>query len=221
MDYNRDSYTSEYIYDYKFLSRFNILLLVFHMLFLFLFFYAEYYILAIVNVFSVTYYIFFLRYTKNNLKVYARFTFIEVIIHATAVVLLMGWGYGFQNYFFALVPIFYFISHFGDGHKEDSKTSFYNSVLIGVLLIILKGITYYVEPLYILKNDWVRFLISQMNIVIAVAFIIYFVKEYQMVVQTNEKIIRDIAQTDQLTRVYNRYYMTKIINKSLSEDSIM
>lgn len=209
------NYKTKQTFDIEFLKKFNFLLLLLHICFMVIFFLVNYTILGFVNIFSVLYYLFFLKYSKNY-RTFVYYTIVEVVIHACAVAVLMGWDYGFQYYLFALVPIFFYISHFGEESLAKRRNPLYQSLFLGVVCILLRTITYVVEPIYFSSAAWVVIVIVDFNIIVSVSFLIYFVREYRNVVKKHESIIRSIAQTDQLTKLNNRNKISEIIDDILS-----
>lgn len=212
-------YKTKQTFDVDFLKKLNSLLLVLHICFMIIFFLAKYTILGCVNILSVLYYLFYLKYS-NNYRIYVYYTIVEVVLHASAVALLMGWDYGFQYYLFALVPIFFYVSHFGKESSAKRMNPMYQSLLLGIMGIVLKTLTHFIKPIYVTNSPWLVLIIVNFNIIVSVSFLIFFVREYRNVVKKHESIIRSIAQTDQLTQLNNRNKITEIIDEDLSDNGM-
>ena len=177
-------------------------------------------IMAIFNVFSVTFYFSTLllvrRVKEKSVLLYA--TFIEIIIHATIATLCVGWESDFGMFLLMIIPIAFLMP---DKNKK-------NSFIIMTVSILLYGILGFMSlspdsSLYNFEKNSYHTIFYVINIFSDSSILIYFTAIYTIInryteckLRVQNEQLKILASTDPLTQLCNRREM----NKKLAEVSL-
>lgn len=191
--------------------------LLLHGLFLVLFFWLnirELYLFNILSLaaFSLAFYL--NRNSQHNLALWL--AYLEVILHATLAIWLLGWNSGFYYYMLAIGPMLFI----NPGRPLPEKLLL--SAVPVILLIILYSQSLRSFPLYYLDLDIINMLHIS-NLVATVALVAYLAHYYSKGVNDSEQQLQklteayeELATYDSLTRLLNRHAMTQAIEDEVS-----
>jgi len=172
--------------------------IVAHLLFIPLFYQLNLPELAVINVFSVQFWVAGFLLNRAALHVEAFIVVaIESMIHAILATYYLGWDAGFHYYFFSTV-LFIFINH-----RQNTQVMIFEALLVFGAYIVLYLFTHR-ETFLVVAPDYILNTLNYMNIFINFsAFGIqgYFFRTAS--IQAEKKMER-LATTDPLTKLFNR-----------------
>ena len=149
----------------------------------------------------------------DNKEEFTNLTLMELWLFLICAVLFIGWGYGFQQYIFCILCVFFLPFYL----PENQKKKRYHKVGTGLLLIITYLILYYLCNFTNL-NIGIGGSVYKMKIVYVVNFLItaigimtFSVFSTAVNFDDRKKLTRR-ADYDQLTKLYNRYAVNQVLN---------
>ena len=162
-----------------------------------LFFWLDYTVLAIFNIFASLAWITGKLANRNGKHATATILlFSETVLHTIIAVYYLGWGSGFQYYLVAGVPFSLFLP------KLRPQTMFTLSALLCVLFIFLFTITN--GKTYAFKYPDLLSIMNYANIVIAFSALSINSYYFRLASILSEKTMERLANADQLTGLLNR-----------------
>ena len=194
-----------------------------HVLYLFLFANNGIRVMAILNIFSVAFYLLMIaliRKVRDRVNlVYA--SVIEIIIHATVATHCVGWKPDFGMFLLMIIPLAFLIPN------KNTRIPF----LIMFISLAIYGAQRYIysgpeDTLYNIEQDKIATVLYFINFIIGVFVLIYVTIIYSILNQyTNSKLrvqaerLRLLASVDPLTKLNNRRSMNEILKQN-STDSL-
>lgn len=182
----------------------NILFLFWHAVLLALCAYKHIWILAGFNIFSVLVYIYtMIALKKQRPHGVIRLMYVELLFHMIISVICVGWGCGFQEYAFGILPIVIF----GDYIENDSRLRLRSyamaaSVIVFYLLLGIWTSTH--APLYTFATEQGTRLFGIINGTMTVAAVSVYYLLFTYIVFSFERGLIHDASYDSLTGLANR-----------------
>lgn len=170
--------------------------------------------LATANIFSVCIYIFALKLVfdaEANAKIAIAIFQVEVLLHASTCIVVLGWGYGFELLFLVSTVTMFFSSF---SYKHTSYGIIALQILISSLLfVLLDGKP--IRPYDVWRDVLFVFNISMVT---AFAIIVSYLLELSntfifLNILSQKESIKTIVNHDPLTGLLNRASMQAIIEK--------
>lgn len=193
--------------------RFNIVLLVLHMGFLGMFLAIGADLMVYINIGSIVFYILNTFLCKKTTAVATFLMYYEIILHMACATVSLGWAFGFEFYFFALIPGTFFIAYIGNEANRNFGHPLVYSAISMALFVVAKFYTLNFEPIYDIQRESFKTALYIINSVASFSIIgaslLVFTK---MINQTENSLLMD-AKTDSLTELFNR----RGIDQKLSE----
>ena len=195
-----------------------------HIFFLVFFIVIQQYFLAVFNVFSISLYVLgsFISVPKNseNIKFgWILAFYIEIMLHATLVSLVLGWGASFHLYATAVLPVAAYLLFLTCPLKKFIITM---AVMVLVAAALMGGTMWYLnyyDSFALVSERFIR-LIAYLNAVFASAIIFAFTLLFVLEVATMlnkldnaNKSLEFIATHDALTGLYNRHSLKKLFRE--------
>ncbi len=191
--------------------------LLLHALFLILFFWLnirELYLFNILSLAAFSLALYLNRNSQHNLALWL--AYLEVILHASLAIWLLGWNSGFYYYMFAIGPMLFI----NPGRPLLEKLLL--SAVPVILLIVLYSQSLREFPLYYLNLDIIH-LLHIGNLVATVALVAYLAHYYAKGVNDSQRQLQKLTEAyeqlatyDSLTRLLNRHAMTQAIEDEVS-----
>lgn len=189
-----------------------------HFVWMLLFFYQQIILLGILNIISSVIYIgTYHMIAKGQLLKAVAIIYTEVLIHSIAALLCLGFHGGFELYILVFIPfMFFFAFIYGNGNRRYSVCG----ILAGIVYIILKAMTFFMEPRYTFINETLEFGTMVFNCVtsILILFGITFltckeINHVRYVLEEKNKELTFLSRYDPLTNLLNRRSMEEIIDE--------
>ncbi|MBQ2100043.1 MAG: GGDEF domain-containing protein [Lachnospiraceae bacterium] len=148
---------------------------------------------------------YFLVY-KNYLQAYVRMVYMWITIYMCLTTLFLGYAYGFHLYCFSMIPVLFITKYFAYRLGNKSLGAFRVSFVIAGLYLLCTGYVALFGPIYD-RNQKYAAIFWILNALIVFGFLIFY-SHYMinMVIESQQRLI-EMAQVDQLTKLYNRHYM--------------
>ena len=162
-------------------------------------------------------YLYYLLENENYID-FSNLLLMKLWLFLICAVLLIGWGYGFQQYIFCIMCIFFLPIYL----PENEKRKRYHMIEIGLLLILTYIILFYLcnyTKLVIGVEYSVNFMnfINVINSIITAAGIMSFsIFSTAINFDVRNKLTRR-ADYDELTKLYNRYAINQIIDNYINK----
>ena len=182
------------------------------------FYYFNNKIMFIINIVCllVNFFIYFLL-EKNKRRIALTILLTELYVYLVCATLMMGWNYGFQQYIFGMLCIFFLTFYLPDVTPKRIRIS----LLVGVLFVI----TYFALG-YICNNvDMFKGLenissftskIYGLNSFVSMSAVGSFCYLSSIINAEDNKKLKRKADYDSLTQIYNRYGLNQIIDQMVS-----
>ena len=148
---------------------------------------------------------------KERLDAYVWMVYLWLTFYMGISTVFLGYAYGFHLYCFSMIPVMFVTEYLSirinrEGEKQKSLKARPVSLFIALFYLICTGYVAYFGPIYVREQSYAAlFWIS--NALIVFGFLIFYTDYMlRMVVQSEDKL-RDMAQVDRLTGLYNRHYV--------------
>ena len=191
----------------------NTMLLCSHIYLIIMFEVLQIRFMVAVNVLSLLVYMINYYWIGRNLHVFFGNAYAEILLHMILAYLSVGWNGGFQIYAFALILTIYYCDYLGQKIKKPSLYPRTISIIVAMLYVALYFISYYIKPLYDLKNEQAAKLFFTVNAFFVLAYMIFFMENYKKIVTGTEQQLKEAARLDELTRMENRRSMQERFDK--------
>lgn len=194
-----------------------------HIIFIVLFIIKDVMFLAIFNVFSFILYLFLiLYYSKINLVKTTILIFIEVFLHSTLCIYLVGLKSGFYVYPLCLIPIVYYVS------INIVKKELYGHIVVILCILNYKFAKYFlgslVYPKYMSNILDIQTKLYVFNLFCASSLFIFltyaFLKEMNDIqenLQSANEMLKNIVNIDPLTNISNRRSIDEKLKETIEE----
>ena len=200
----------------------NTMFLLFHILFLILYYYMDIMFMVGVNMVSIFLYtISFWLCEGKHTKYFAIIVVGEIWAHMLLSVISVGWEYGFQNYCFGAVAVIMFADFYTSKKYRIRIRAMLASVLYIVTYPVLRIWTYFNEPIYQVDYPIMERCFFIGNSTATLLFIAFFVIFYASTVFRLERELKDIAEHDALTGLLNRGYVRNVLEGTLEERKVL
>lgn len=194
-------------------------LLCIHISLLLMFLMFEAYIMVGVNVLSIAAYIYAIKLLQQQrVRTYLYLIYLEVSIHMMLAIIMMGWDWGFQVHYFVLAPISFLCEYSAQNMKEKTRPIIV-SLATAILFVSLRFYTHEFAPIYQVENKTMINLVYINNTFIAFGFLIVYMNYYTKFIGRLENRLRNIAEYDELTGLYNRNHMKHIIDTVINVET--
>jgi len=144
---------------------------------------------------------------KELLHVYVWMVYLWLTLYMGVTTIFLGYGYGFHLYCFSMIPVMYVTEYMAYKLERRSLRALHVSFGIGVFYLICTGYVAYFGPIYERDQKLAAFF-WMFNAVIVFGFLIFYTNYLIKMIISSEEKLREMAQVDRLTQLYNRHYVT-------------
>ena len=144
---------------------------------------------------------------KEKLHVYVWMVYVWLTLYMGITTLFLGYGYGFHLYCFSMIPITFVTEYVAYKLERRSLRALHFSICIGLFYLICTGYVAYFGPIY-QRDQAMAAIFWITNALIVFGFLIFYVNYLIKMVISSEEKLREMAQVDRLTKLYNRHYLT-------------
>ncbi|MCR5406223.1 MAG: GGDEF domain-containing protein [Lachnospiraceae bacterium] len=170
-----------------------------------------YFSIPTVVVFLVGYYLI----AKELLHIYVWMVYIWITLYMSIATVCLGYTYGFHLYCFSMIPIMFVTEYMAYKLKRRSLRALYVSFCIEIVYLICTGYVAVVGPVYFRDRELAA-LFWIFNVIIVFGFLIFYINYLIKMVISSEEKLREMAQVDRLTKLYNRHYMISRLDEASS-----
>lgn len=190
----------------------NIVLLLCHIYFVVLFKFYEADILFWFNCGSVLIYLLsFELLRRKKAWTYIYLVFLEIYAFMIVSIICLGWEFGFQHYCVAFIASICFSDFYMNGSRRVNRVSLLAGAFNAVLYVALRFWTKNHLYIYEIDNSLVKDGMYIMNTLLGFAFLIMYLSIYSKTVDKLEGELRQMAERDTLTGLYNRRKMMDLL----------
>ena len=159
----------------------------------------------------------FFTLEKENTLLFSRIMFLEMYTYFVLAVLLMGWDYGFQQYFFAIVCSFFLPFYLPEGKVRNSTYQRIVGIIFVSTFFILQGIVRHYNLWSVVEtNMLIKHLTYSFNSLVSMFGIVLFSVFSSRIALESKRRLSRRADFDELTGIYNRYSLNTIINSHIN-----
>lgn len=194
---------------------------VIHFIFMIIFFIMGVPVVGMYNTAIVVLYVYLSR-VVSNIKLLGRLFYItlaEVVIHSCLSTLYVGWNFGFMFYLISLIPVSFYLAFSIRAMKRKLVYPFVASAVVFVAYIVMRGVTYTIEPLAGKMKLAPEIFLYYMNLIIGLGITFLFsalfaveVNSMQLKMESEQERLEDEASYDPLTHFLNRRSMDERLN---------
>ena len=153
---------------------------------------------------------------KKKLKEYVHFTFYELYVFMVVSIVFLGWDLGFQHYCISFTIAIFFCDFYLNKNYSINKRSIAMGIFNMCLYVGLRIWTFFFPHVYIIENPAIETSIFIVNSILTFFFIIMYMFIYSTTVNKLENDLRNIAEKDALTGLYNRRKMMQMLKDSIA-----
>lgn len=157
----------------------------------------------------------FINLKKRELKRYVHLLFYELYAFMTISILFLGWEYGFQHYCISFTVAVFFCDFYLNKNKSVSKKPIAMGLFNMMLYLGLRIWTYFFPHIYTFGSRSPEKGIFIANSVLTFFFVLLYMYIYSSTVNKLENELRQRAERDHLTGLYNRRKMKQLLNDTL------
>lgn len=194
---------------------------IIHFIFMIIFYIIGVTFMGIYNTAIVILYAYLSRIV-SNIKLWGRLYYTmlaEVVIHSCLSTLFVGWHFGFMFYLVALIPVSFYLAFSIKSLKRKLVYPFVTSGIVFVAYMVIRGITYAIEPLAGTMRLTPEIFLYYMNLIIGLGATFLFsalfaieVNSMQLKMESEQERLEDEASYDPLTHFLNRRSMDERLN---------
>lgn len=183
----------------------------------------------IFNIFSVLTYVFCFWLMHGDREYYLAIFFIayiEIILHSFAASICVGWQFGFAQYIIAIVPVGFYTCYRLEIKRHRFTIATLAAVFAAVSFLFCKFLSFFWEPVVVLDNVVLEFVLYVFNSLCAFTFLIIFslIFIFEIRLSSNQlkhqnAILDKLASTDPLTGLYNRRSMDIFLSQAVETES--
>ena len=183
----------------------------------------------IFNIFSVLTYVFCFWLMHGDREYYLVIFFIayiEIILHSFAASICVGWQFGFAQYIIAIVPVGFYTCYRLEIKRHRFTIATLAAVFAAVSFLFCKFLSFFWEPVVVLDNVVLEFVLYVFNSLCAFTFLIIFslIFIFEIRLSSNQlkhqnAILDKLASTDPLTGLYNRRSMDIFLSQAVETES--
>lgn len=170
-----------------------------------------YFSIPTVVVYLVGYYLI----AKELLHIYVWLVYIWITLYMSMATVCLGYSYGFHLYCFSMIPVMYATEYMAYKLERRSLRALYVSFGIEAVYLICTGYVSVVGPIYERDQELAAFFWI-FNAIIVFGFLIFYINYLIKMVISSEEKLREMAQVDRLTKLYNRHYMINRLDEASS-----
>lgn len=180
------------------------MLLCMHIIYFLFFLYIKAYIMVYVNIFSIATYIgCAMLNARGKVELTFEASYVEVWIHMLLATCCMGWEFGYQSYFFPLmVPVLFIL--YANNQRKTKMICFMLNIICIAVFAMAKVYTDSFGVVYGGYSDMLMATVYMINAVCAFSLIMIYVWIFMEIVLKTEDSLKDTADYDGLTGIYNR-----------------
>ncbi len=161
----------------------------------------------------------FICLKKRALKGYVHLMFYELYAFMIASILFLGWELGFQHYCISFTVAIFFCDFYLNKKEVVSKKPIAMGIFNMLLYLSLRIWTYFFPHIYTFGNRALEKGIFIANSVLTFFFVLLYMYIYSTTVNKLENELRQRAERDHLTGLYNRRKMKQILKTVITPDS--
>lgn len=173
-----------------------------------------YFSIPTVVVYLVGYYLI----AKELLHVYVWLVYLWITLYMSITTVCLGYAYGFHLYCFSMIPVMYATEYMAYKLERRSLRALYVSFGIEVVYLICTGYVAVAGPIYERDQELAAFFWI-FNALIVFGFLIFYINYLIKMIISSEEKLREMAQVDRLTKLYNRHYMISRLEEASSNKS--
>ena len=184
-----------------------------HFIFMVIFYIMGVTVMGVYNTATVIMYVYLSR-VVSNIKLWGRLFYTmlaEVVIHSCLSTLFVGWDFGFMFYLVSLIPVSFYLTFSITALKRKLVYPFVTSGIVFAAYMIMRGITYGIEPLAGKMLFVPEVFLYYMNLIIGLGTTFLFsalfaveVNSMQLKMESEQERLEDEASYDPLTHFLNR-----------------
>ncbi|MBO7336895.1 MAG: diguanylate cyclase, partial [Lachnospiraceae bacterium] len=168
----------------------------------------------------LVYVIGYLIIAKDRLDIYVRLVYFWITLYMCLCTYCLGSSIGFHLYCMSMIPIIFYTEYMADKLGRPGINAFVASGIIAICYLISTGYVGVNGPVYKVDNA-IAVPFWAFNSVIVFAFLVFYSRLMLSLIGDYENQLKQTAQIDKLTGLYNRHYMVGKLEKSINEGKPM
>lgn len=164
----------------------------------------------------LVYVIGYLIIAKDRLDIYVRLVYFWITLYMCVCTYCLGYKIGFHLYCLSMIPIIFYTEYMAEKLGRPKINAFVASGIIGICYLLSTGYAGFKGPVYQVDNA-IAGSFWAFNSVIVLAFLVFYSRLMLSLVHDYEEKLRETAQIDKLTGLYNRHYMVNKLETAAGE----
>lgn len=152
---------------------------------------------------------------KDRLDIYVRLVYFWITLYMCVCTYCLGYKIGFHLYCMSMIPIIFYTEYMADKLGRPRINAFVVSGIIGICYLVSTGYAGFRGPIYEVDNA-IAGAFWAFNSVIVLAFLVFYSRLMLSLIGDYENKLRETAQIDKLTGLYNRHYMVGKLESSMN-----
>lgn len=155
--------------------------------------------------------------STRHLDIYVWMVYIWLTLYMGITTVCLGYDFGFHLYCMSMIPVMFVSEYLSYKLGDRSLKALPVCIAVCLVYLICTGYTSYNGPVYDVDKTAAG-IFWNLNSIIVFGFLIYYTNWMIKLVINSENKLKEMAQVDNLTKLYNRHYMKEILNASESGD---
>ena len=155
--------------------------------------------------------------SKGKLDVYVRMVYGWLTLYMSVATVCLGYSFGFHLYSMSMIPIIFYTEYMAYKLETGSINTTLYSIFVVAAYFISTGYSSFINPVY--ETDMIYSRIFWIvNSMIVLGFVTFYSRLLIKMIIASEEQLKDRANKDGLTRLYNRHYMMEKLREAYEED---
>lgn len=151
----------------------------------------------------------------TDFKKYVHLLFYELYIFMIVSIIYLGWKYGFQHYCISFTVAIFFCDYYLNKNKKVRKRIIAMAIFNMLLYIGLRLWTNKYPFIYSVENEFIEKTVFILNTILTFFFVTMYLYIYSTTVNKLETDLRNSAEIDYLTGIFNRRKMISVMEEKL------
>jgi len=155
---------------------------------------------------------------KDKLAIYVWMIYLWISIYMGLTTVCLGYGFGFHLYCMSMIPVMFVTEYLAYKLKTGSMRALHISIAVCIVYLISTGYVSNMGPIYE-RDESAAKIFWLMNSVIVFGFLIFYTNWMLKLVKESDRKLEEMAHIDKLTGLYNRHYLTELLEGAATADS--
>lgn len=153
----------------------------------------------------------------HRLDIYVWMVYIWLTLYMCVTTVCLGYDFGFHLYCMSMIPVMFVTEYLAYKLEQRSLKAFYVCIAVVLVYLTCTGYVSYHGPVFETDKSAAG-IFWCINSMIVFGFLVFYTNWLIKLVISSENRLKEMAQIDELTGLFNRHYMMDILDKKNDAD---